>query len=126
VKSEAAKHGQSPVEYMLAVMRDESASLDRRDRMAAAAAPYVCPRLAVVDVNAKVKTEDTALLNDEERRQRARQMILEAFAERPAIPDLRVVAGREMSQSVGESMGGGKVIDAIPLEKHEKEPSEGG
>jgi hypothetical protein len=61
----------------------EKADPDRRDRAAIAMMPYLVPRLAVVDVNAKVKTEDTSQLNDEERRARARAMIAEAFAERP-------------------------------------------
>jgi hypothetical protein len=33
--------GQSPLDYMLAVMRDNNADVSRRDRMAIAAAPYV-------------------------------------------------------------------------------------
>jgi hypothetical protein len=36
--------GLTPLEYMLAVLRDESVEPDRRDRMAAAAAPYIQPR----------------------------------------------------------------------------------
>ena len=37
-----------PLDHMLAVMHDESADKDRRDRMAIAAAPYLHPRLAVI------------------------------------------------------------------------------
>jgi hypothetical protein len=80
--------------------------------------------LAVVDVNAKVKTEDTSQLNDEERRAKARAMILEAFAERPqpAIEGrFKVIAERDVAaadepQSVGQGMGRGKTSDANPLE----------
>ena len=36
--------GQTPLEYMLAVINDQSADQARRDRMAQAAAPYVHPR----------------------------------------------------------------------------------
>lgn len=43
---EVAKMGQTPLEYMLRVMRDSRASGDRRDKMAVAAAPYVHPKLA--------------------------------------------------------------------------------
>jgi hypothetical protein len=38
--------GLSPLQYMLAVMRDEQADVRRRDEMAKAAAPYVHPRMA--------------------------------------------------------------------------------
>ena len=37
----AAEAGLSPLEYMLAVMRDETADPDRRIDMAIAAAPYL-------------------------------------------------------------------------------------
>ena len=51
--------------------------------IAVQAAPYMHPRLASVD--AKIEIDGSARLNDAERRERARQMILEAFAERPAL-----------------------------------------
>jgi hypothetical protein len=40
-----------PLEYMLAVMRDETAPPERRDEMAKAAAPFVHPRLAATKVS---------------------------------------------------------------------------
>lgn len=43
---EVARMGQTPLDYMLRVMRDSRASGDRRDKMAVAAAPYVHPKLA--------------------------------------------------------------------------------
>jgi hypothetical protein len=43
--------GLVPLEYMLAVMRDETAPSERRDEMAKAAAPFVHPRLAVTKVS---------------------------------------------------------------------------
>ena len=42
--------GLVPLEYMLAVMRDENAPSERRDEMAKAAAPFVHPRLATTKV----------------------------------------------------------------------------
>ena len=47
-EAEIAASGLTPLDYMLAILRDESA--DKADRMwaAAAAAPYVHPRLASV------------------------------------------------------------------------------
>ena len=50
--------------------------------MAAAAAPYIHPRLASVEM--KVEAEITHL-TPEQRIERARQAILEAFAERPLL-----------------------------------------
>ena len=40
--------GETPLGYMLRVMRDPAASAKRRDDMAKAAAPYVHPRLAPI------------------------------------------------------------------------------
>ena len=45
------KSGQVPLDYMLQVMRDESVSPERRDEMAKAAAPYVHPKLAAVEMS---------------------------------------------------------------------------
>jgi hypothetical protein len=43
--------GKTPLEYMLAVMNDESASAQRRDDMARAAAMFCHPRVAVLGVS---------------------------------------------------------------------------
>ena len=43
--------GQSPLDFMLAVMRDPNAPAERRDAMARAAAPYVHPRRAPEHTN---------------------------------------------------------------------------
>ena len=42
-------HGETPLEYMLRIMRDEAAESTRRDDMAKAAAPYLHPRLSSVE-----------------------------------------------------------------------------
>ena len=47
--SGAIAEGVPPLEYMLAVMRDEQAEAHRRDEMAKAAAPYIHPRLATIE-----------------------------------------------------------------------------
>jgi hypothetical protein len=82
----AANGGCSPVEYMLAVMRDPAAPADRRDRMAAAVAPYVHPRLAVSAVS--VRERKFSDMTEEERKReierllaQARQVIAKAKAE---------------------------------------------
>lgn len=43
-RNEIAASGLTPLEYMLDVMRDETASPTRRDEMAKAAAPFVHPK----------------------------------------------------------------------------------
>lgn len=46
IAQEAKKAGQSPLDYMLSVMRNPEADQARRDRMAIAAAPFVHSRAA--------------------------------------------------------------------------------
>lgn len=48
-----AASGLTPLEYMLQVMRDPDALVDRRDDMAKASAPYVHPKLAAVEHTGK-------------------------------------------------------------------------
>jgi hypothetical protein len=48
IRAEVAASGEIPLDYMLRVMRDETAEPTRRDAMAKAAAPYVHPSLASV------------------------------------------------------------------------------
>jgi hypothetical protein len=50
---EIASTGETPLEYMLRVMRDPEAPEARRDAMATAAAPYIHSKLAQVDVTAQ-------------------------------------------------------------------------
>jgi|GEM_PF-680523 len=62
--------GLTPLEYMLAVMRDPGADQTRRDRMAMACAPYCHPRMFEQRVGkkevqkAKAKTANMAWLAD--------------------------------------------------------------
>ncbi len=55
--------GESPLAYMLAVMRDETADTQRRDEMARAAAPYYHPRLSSIDgdLNLHIHKHEEAL-----------------------------------------------------------------
>lgn len=48
-----AASGLMPVDYMLNVMRDETAEKSRRDDMAKAVAPYLSPKLANIEVGNK-------------------------------------------------------------------------
>lgn len=47
-QKKVAATGDTPLEYMLKVMRDAKADASRRDDMAKAAAPYVHPKLAAL------------------------------------------------------------------------------
>lgn len=51
--AEVEASGQTPLDYMLGVMRDTNVAADRRDDMAKAAAPYVHPKLAAVEHTGK-------------------------------------------------------------------------
>lgn len=46
--------GLTPLDYMLAIMRNEEAATETRFEAAKAAAPYVHPKLSAVDVNGKL------------------------------------------------------------------------
>lgn len=49
IANAATQSGLTPLEYMLAVFRDENADVQRRDDMAKAAAPYIHPKLANIE-----------------------------------------------------------------------------
>ena len=49
MKATIAATGETPLEYMLPVMRDENIEVSRQDDMAKAAAPFFYPRLATLD-----------------------------------------------------------------------------
>lgn len=50
---EAAASGETPLQYMLRVMRDDEADIQRRDDMAKAAASYVHARLSSTEVKSE-------------------------------------------------------------------------
>jgi len=52
-----ADSGLTPLQYMLAVLRDETADPERRDEMAKAAAPYIHPRLASIEASHRIKSD---------------------------------------------------------------------
>jgi hypothetical protein len=59
-RAEARASGLTPLEYMLAVLRDETQPSERRDDMAKAAAPYVHPKLTSIEgnMNMNLRQED--------------------------------------------------------------------
>jgi hypothetical protein len=91
------------LEYVVGVARDETVDPERRDKMAIAALPYLHPRLQVVDARVVAEVTTTAL-TDEQRVERARKAIREAFAERtPLVVDgeYRVIAGKANREDKG-------------------------
>jgi hypothetical protein len=82
------------------VYRDTSLPLDVRIHAATVAISYESPRLAVIDARIREETAPE-LLNDAERREKARKMIEEAFKERPQPViegKFEVIAGTAMSK----------------------------
>ena len=67
----AAEMNMLPVDYMLSVMRDETAEPQRRDAMAIACAPYCHARIAVVDAKVAVEHSEPALTSGQCRGSRA-------------------------------------------------------
>lgn len=64
----AQKAGETPLEYMLRVMRDDAAPTARRDAMAVAAAAYVHPRLATVEHSGEMTLNHEQALDELERK----------------------------------------------------------
>jgi hypothetical protein len=52
-QAEVAASGVTPLEYMLNVLRDPDAAVERRDWAAEKAAPYVHPKLAAIEHTGK-------------------------------------------------------------------------
>lgn len=57
---EPANQNLTPLEYMLKVVNDPEADINRRDRMAQAAAPYVHPRADTIAAGKKETAEKEA------------------------------------------------------------------
>jgi hypothetical protein len=70
MKVAIAASGETPLEYMLRVMRDTKADTHRRDEMAKAAAPYIHPRLASIEQSVETETVEYIIsdqpMSDEE------------------------------------------------------------
>jgi len=57
LQAAVAASGETPLDYMLRVMRDPAADAAQRDEMAKAAAPYVHAKLAAVDATLEANVE---------------------------------------------------------------------
>jgi hypothetical protein len=87
---------------MLKVLRNPRTAPERRDRVAGMAAPYLHPKLQVVDSTVRAVVDVTEL-TEEQRRQRARALILEAFRERTPLTvegEYKVIGGRDVAADV--------------------------
>jgi hypothetical protein len=62
MKVAIAASGETPLDYMLRVMRDPKADAHRRDDMAKAAAPYIHPRLASLEQSVETETVQHIIL----------------------------------------------------------------
>ena len=129
-RADVSDAGITPLGYMTAVLNDPDEPPERKQWAAAAAAPFIHPRLAVVDSTVR-RVDDTPQLTDEQRRERARAVIREAFRERPRVTvegEYKVIAGYAISEkrAMGSVMGGDNDVAAKPLATHEEEPGSGG
>src|SRR5215467_10184595 len=97
IANQDVKDGLTPLEYMLAVLRDDTADPDRRDRMAVAAAPYLHARLAAIQTKVETVEQIEAKITFEERRRQAVEAVRAAFAERP--PEIEDVAEKAQNRA---------------------------
>lgn len=65
MQSEQVRQNMTPLEYMLHVMNDPVVDPVRRDRMAAAAAPFVHPKADTIMAGKKQTAEEEARTNHE-------------------------------------------------------------
>ena len=83
MRAEITETGETPLEYMIRIMRDEEADPSRRDDMAKAAAPYLHPRLSNVDqsVNTRARyvISDKPMSAEEWKEKFAPEVIVERF-----------------------------------------------
>jgi hypothetical protein len=66
MKAAIAATGETPLEYMLRVMRDPDGDAHGRDEMSKAAAPYLHPRLARVDQTIHYPARGAEDMSDDE------------------------------------------------------------
>ena len=81
LSEQAAKAGLTPKDYLLGVLRDPQASIERRDWAAATLAPYVHPRLATVEAKGDAYNTVEMRVTRAELAAEAKRRIDEAFRE---------------------------------------------
>ena len=81
LSEQAAKSGLTPRDYLLGVLRDPQASVERRDWAAATLAPYVHPRLAAIEARVDQYNTVEMKVTRAELAAQAKRRIDEAFKE---------------------------------------------
>jgi hypothetical protein len=81
LSEQAAKSGLTPRDYLLGVLRDPQASIERRDWAAATLAPYVHPRLAAIEAKVDAYNTVEMRVTRAELAAQAKRRIDEAFRE---------------------------------------------
>jgi len=81
LSEQAARAGLTPKDYLLGVLRDPQASIERRDWAAATLAPYVHPRLAAVESKVEQYSQLEMRVTRAELAAEAKRRIDEAFKE---------------------------------------------
>jgi hypothetical protein len=81
LSEQAAKAGLTPRDYLLGVLRDPRASVERRDWAAATLAPYVHPRLAAIEARVDQYNQVEMRVTRAELAAQAKRRIDEAFRE---------------------------------------------
>ena len=81
LSARAARAGLTPRDYLLGVLRDPQASVERRDWAAATVAPYVHPRLAAVETKVDAFNTVEMRVTRAELAAEAKRRIDEAFKE---------------------------------------------
>jgi hypothetical protein len=102
-QAEIAASGLTPIAFMLDIVRNEKLDLPLRLQAARDVAPYTAPRLAVIDSTVRAEVTTTAL-TEEQRVERARKAIAEAFAERTPLVvegEYKVIAGKANREDKG-------------------------
>jgi len=77
----AARAGLTPKDYLLDVLRDPQASIERRDWAAATLAPYVMPKLAAIETKVEQYSQLEMRVTRAELAAEAKRRIDEAFRE---------------------------------------------
>ena len=81
LSEQAAKSGLTPRDYLLGVLRDPQASIERRDWAAATLAPYVMPKLAAIETKVDQFTQVELRVTRAELAAEAKRRIDAAFRE---------------------------------------------
>ena len=101
LSEQAAKAGLTPKDYLLGVLRDPRASIERRDWAAATLAPYVHPRLAAIEARVDQYNQVEMRVTRAELAAEAKKRIDEAFREYSPPKTIDLIRGRRRLEIEG-------------------------